>query len=72
MLLRLVTKFTIITTSLSFDGFRKIFSDQAMTNWLTHKSYVVNINGTFSRVKESSPLAKYTYAFKYIFLCQCF
>ncbi len=46
--LRAGRKSTIITTNLSFDGWNGIFSDPvvttAMTDRLTHKSYIVNMN----------------------------
>lgn len=57
MSLRAGRKSTIITTNLSFDGWNEIFSDPvmtaAMTDRLTHKSYIVNMNGPSYRVKET-------------------
>lgn len=55
--LRAGSKSTIITTNLSFDRWGEIFGDPvmtaAMTDRLTHKSYVVNMNGNSYRVKET-------------------
>ena len=55
--LRAGQKSTIITTNLSFDRWGEIFGDPvmtaAMTDILTHKSYVVNMNGNSYRVKET-------------------
>ena len=55
--LRAGQKSTIITTNLSFDRWGEIFGDPvmtaAMTDRLTHKSYVVNMNGNSYRVKET-------------------
>jgi len=55
--LRAGQKSTIITTNLSFDRWGEIFGDPvmtaAMTDRLTHKSYVVNMNGSSYRMKET-------------------
>jgi len=55
--LRAGQKSTIITTNLSFDRWGEIFGDPvmtaAMTDMLTHKSYVVNMNGNSYRMKET-------------------
>ena len=55
--LRAERKSTIITTNLSFDRWEEIFKDPIMTNAmidrLTHKSYVVNMNGNSYRLKET-------------------
>lgn len=55
--LRAGQKSTIITTNLSFDRWGEIFGDPvmtaAMTDRLTHKSYVVNMNGNSYRMKET-------------------
>lgn len=50
-------KSTIITTNLSFDRWEEIFQDPVMTaamvDRLTHKSYLVNMNGNSYRYKET-------------------
>ena len=55
--LRAGRKSTIITTNLSFERWEEIFSDPVMTaamiDRLTHKSYIVNMNGASYRVKET-------------------
>lgn len=55
--LRADQKSTIITTNLSFDRWGEIFSDPVMTaemtDRLTYKSYVFNMNGNSYRVKET-------------------
>jgi len=55
--LRAGRKSTIITTNLSFDRWEEIFSDAVMTaamiDRLTHKSYLLNMNGSFYRLKET-------------------
>lgn len=55
--LRAGQKSTIITTNLAFDRWDEIFGDPvmtaAMTDRLTHKSYVVNMNGSSYRLKET-------------------
>jgi DNA replication protein DnaC len=55
--LRAGRKSTIITTNLSFERWEEIFKDPVMTaamiDRLTHKSYVVNMNGNSYRFKET-------------------
>jgi len=55
--LRAGRKSTIITTNLSFERWGEIFVDPVMTaamiDRLTHKSYIVNMNGQSYRVKET-------------------
>ena len=55
--LRAERKSTIITTNLSFDRWNEIFNDAtltaAMIDRLTHKSYVLNMNGGSYRIKET-------------------
>jgi DNA replication protein len=55
--LRAGRKSTIITTNLSFDRWDEIFLDPvitaAMIDRLTHKSYMVNMNGPSYRMKET-------------------
>lgn len=55
--LRAERKSTIITTNLSFDRWNEIFNDAVLTaaliDRLTHKSYVINMNGDFYRIKET-------------------
>jgi DNA replication protein DnaC len=55
--LRAGRKSTIITTNLSFDRWEEIFSDAVMTaamiDRLTHKSYLLNMNGSSYRMKET-------------------
>jgi DNA replication protein DnaC len=55
--LRCGRKSTIITTNLSFDRWKEIFGDPvltaAMVDRLTHKAYIVNMNGKSYRVKET-------------------
>ncbi len=55
--LRAVRKSTIITTNLSFERWDEIFKDPVMTaamiDRLTHKSYIVNMNGNSYRLKET-------------------
>jgi DNA replication protein DnaC len=55
--LRAGRKSTIITTNLSFDRWEEIFSDTVMTaamiDRLTHKSYLLNMNGSSYRLKET-------------------
>lgn len=55
--LRAGRKSTIITTNLSFDRWSEIFGDPvltaAMVDRLTHKAYLVNMNGESFRVKET-------------------
>jgi len=55
--LRAGRKSTIITTNLSFERWDEIFSDSVMTaamiDRLTHKSYILNMNGNSYRLKET-------------------
>ena len=55
--LRAGRKSTIITTNLSFDRWGEIFQDPVMTaamiDRLTHKAYIVNMNGNSYRLKET-------------------
>ena len=55
--LRAGRKSTIITTNLSFERWDEIFKDPVMTaamiDRLTHKSYLVNMNGNSYRLKET-------------------
>ena len=54
--LRAGRKSTIITTNLSFERWDEIFKDSVMTvamiDRLTHKSYILNMNGSSYRLKE--------------------
>lgn len=58
--LRCGRKSTIITTNLSFDRWKEIFGDPvltaAMVDRLTHRAYIVNMNGKSYRVKETKQL----------------
>ena len=60
--LRAERKSTIITTNLSFDRWEEIFKDPILTNAmidrLTHKSYVLNMNGNLYRLKETEDWLK--------------
>lgn len=55
--LRAGRKSTIVTTNLSFDRWSEIFGDAvltaAMVDRLTHKAYLVNMNGNSYRAKET-------------------
>lgn len=55
--LRAGQKATIITTNLSFDRWSEIFGDPvltaAMVDRLTHKAFLINMNGDSYRVKET-------------------
>lgn len=55
--LRAGLKSTIITTNLSFDRWDELFGDPvltaAMVDRLTHKAYMVNMNGNSYRLKET-------------------
>jgi DNA replication protein DnaC len=55
--LRAGRKSTIITTNLSFERWDEIFKDSVMTaamiDRLTHKSYILNMNGSSYRLKET-------------------
>lgn len=50
-------KFTIVTINLSFDRWNEVFNDTLLTaaliDRLTHKSYVLNMNGSSYRIKET-------------------
>ena len=50
-------KSTIITTNLSFDRWKEIFHDPVITaaivDRITHKSYVINMNGNSYRMKQT-------------------
>jgi len=60
--LRAGRKSTIITTNLSFERWDEIFIDSVMTaamiDRLTHKSYMVNMNGNSYRLKETKKWLK--------------
>ena len=55
--LRTDRKSTIVTTNLSFERWNEIFKDPIMTaamvDRLTHKAYIVNMNGNSYRLKET-------------------
>jgi len=55
--LRAGSKSTIITTNLSFDRWPEIFGDPtltaAMVDRLTHRAYLINMNGKSYRVEET-------------------
>ena len=55
--LRAERKSTIITSNLTFDKWSEVFKDPvltaAMIDRLTHKSYVINMNGNSYRMKET-------------------
>lgn len=55
--LRAEKKSTIITTNLSFEKWEEIFKDPIMTtaiiDRITHKSFVINMNGNSYRLKET-------------------
>lgn len=55
-------KSTIITTNLSFDRWGEVFTDPvmaaAMTDRITHKSYMVDMNGDSYRMKETKKWLK--------------
>lgn len=55
--LRAGRKSTIVTTNLSFERWDEIFKDPMMTaamvDRLTHKAYIVNMNGNSYRLKET-------------------
>jgi DNA replication protein DnaC len=61
--LRSGKKSTIITTNLSFDRWQEIFKDPvltaAMVDRLTHKAYIVNMNGNSYRLKETKEWLKH-------------
>jgi len=60
--LRAGRKATIITTNLSFDRWSEIFGDPvltaAMVDRLTHKAFLINMNGDSYRVKETKSWIK--------------
>ncbi|GAI21062.1 unnamed protein product, partial [marine sediment metagenome] len=60
--LRAGRKSTIITTNLSFERWDEIFIDSVMTaamiDRLTHKSYMINMNGNSYRLKETKKWLK--------------
>jgi len=60
--LRAGRKSTIITTNLSFERWDEIFIDSVMTaamiDRLTHKSYMINMNGYSYRLKETKKWLK--------------
>jgi len=60
--LRAGRKSTIITTNLSFERWDEIFIDSVMTaamiDRLTYKSYMVNMNGSLYRLKETKKWLK--------------
>jgi len=60
--LRAERKSTIITTNLSFERWEEIFKDPIMTaamvDRLTHKSYIVSMNGNSYRLKETEDWLK--------------
>jgi len=55
--LRAGRKSTIVTTNLSFERWDEIFKDPIMTaamiDRLTHKAYIINMNGNSYRLKET-------------------
>jgi len=55
--LRADRKSTIITTNLGFERWDKIFGDAVLTaalvDRLTHKAYLINMNGESYRLKET-------------------
>lgn len=60
--LRAERKSTIITTNLSFDRWSEVFNDPSLTaaiiDRLTHKSYVIDMNGNSYRMKETTEWLK--------------
>jgi len=60
--LRAGRKSTIVTTNLSFERWNEIFKDPMMTaamiDRLTHKAYIVNMNGNSYRLKETKEWLK--------------
>jgi DNA replication protein DnaC len=58
--LRAGRKATIITTNLGFDRWHEIFVDPVLTaalvDRLTHKAYLVNMNGESYRIKETKKM----------------
>ncbi|MCP4760326.1 MAG: ATP-binding protein [archaeon] len=55
--LRAGRKSTIVTTNLSFDRWEEIFGDTVLTaaivDRLTHKAFLINMNGNSYRIKET-------------------
>lgn len=55
-------KSTIITSNLSFINYQDIFHDSfltaALTDRLTHKFYVLNMNGNSYRIRETAEWLK--------------
>ena len=55
--LRAERKSTIVSTNLSFDRWNEIFDDTVLTaaliDRMTHKSYVINMNGDSYRIRET-------------------
>jgi len=62
--LRAGLKSTIITTNLAFDKWNVLFSDTVLTaallDRLTHKAYIINMNGNSYRLKETQEWLKKT------------
>jgi DNA replication protein DnaC len=60
--LRAGRKSTIITTNLSFDRWSELFGDPVLTSALvdrlTHKAYIINMNGESFRLRETKALMK--------------
>jgi len=60
--LRIGRKSTIITTNLGFDRWAEIFGDPVLTaalvDRITHKAYLVNMNGDSYRLKETQKMMK--------------
>jgi DNA replication protein DnaC len=60
--LRAGRKSTIITTNLSFDRWSELFGDPVLTSALvdrlTHKAYIINMNGESFRLRETKELLK--------------
>ncbi|WP_353720764.1 ATP-binding protein [Dyadobacter sp. 676] len=60
--LRTGRKSTIITTNLGFDRWEEIFGDPVLTDALvdrlTHKAYLVNMNGESYRIRETKQMNK--------------
>jgi len=58
--LRAGRKSTIITTNLSFDRWDELFADPVLTSALvdrlTHKAYIVNMNGSSFRLRETKEM----------------
>lgn len=58
--LRCGRKSTIVTTNLSFDRWNEIFGDPvltaAMVDRLTHRAFIINMNGKSYRVKETKQM----------------